>query len=123
MTPYLTDPNPPLSAKIRASYPGIAHFAGTGPEQQTCRACIFWDGCGDPVGYSAKWGTLNPRRCAKYKSLPTPRWRKAMAWPKRGEGCEGSAGAGLYRSLNGVFPSMAISSRNRVLRRAWTVLV
>jgi hypothetical protein len=69
MTPYLTDPDPPLSAKIRASYPGMAHFAGTGPQGQTCRACIHWTGCGDPVGYSSKFGTPNPRRCAKFQSL------------------------------------------------------
>jgi hypothetical protein len=55
--------------RIRATYAGMAHFAGTGPEGRTCRACIFWTGCGDPVGYSSKLGTPNPRRCAKYQAV------------------------------------------------------
>jgi hypothetical protein len=80
--------NPRTSAMIEASRPGMAHFAGTGPEGRSCRECIHW---------SRKWkdiehdesiksgefkyahGVLMPRRCRKFwrmmnrqrgKSLP-----------------------------------------------------
>jgi hypothetical protein len=68
-TPYLTDPNPILATQIRASHPGMAHFAGTGPRGQTCRYCIFWTGCGDLVRYSTEFGTPKPRRCEKFRQL------------------------------------------------------
>lgn len=32
----------PMHANIRASVPGMAHFAGTGPEGATCGKCAHW---------------------------------------------------------------------------------
>jgi hypothetical protein len=57
-SPYLTDAdNPELAARVRATVPGMAHFAGTGPEGKTCRECIEWTLVG------------RKRLCAKYRSL------------------------------------------------------
>lgn len=54
-----------------ASYPGMAHFAGTGPKQTTCRECIFW--AHDQYDYAAKGGKLRglikPARCKRYQQL------------------------------------------------------
>lgn len=62
-----------LEKKRNATYPGMAHFAGTGPAGKTCRECIFWTGCGERVRYYAKGGVhggvIRPQACAKYKEL------------------------------------------------------
>ncbi len=87
-TDHLTDGYDELTAaRIKASFPGMAHFAGTGPIGQTCRTCKFW------VKHGAEWtapavddddeprtvrvtpprrsddGQLMPRRCAKFERL------------------------------------------------------
>jgi hypothetical protein len=49
---------------VADTFPGQAHWAGSGPPDCTCRQCIHWgDGCG---GYWAR-GSLKPQRCAKYR--------------------------------------------------------
>jgi len=40
MTIVLTEPNPELAKQIRNTPNGMAHWAGTGPEGKTCKACI-----------------------------------------------------------------------------------
>lgn len=69
----LTVIDPALEAKRRQTYPGMAHFAGSGPTGKTCRGCLEWTGCGEQTGYYSKngrhGGGLKPRPCAKYKSL------------------------------------------------------
>ena len=37
---YLT--TAPMDGRIRETYLGQAHIAGTGPEGRTCRECIYW---------------------------------------------------------------------------------
>lgn len=53
------------------SFPGMAHFAGTGPRGLTCRECRHWHH--ESFAYYArtgKWGGLiKPALCAKYKAL------------------------------------------------------
>lgn len=44
----------PVDAFARASYPGMAHFAGTGPRGKTCRECLFFNY--GPHDYRAKNG-------------------------------------------------------------------
>jgi len=51
---------------------GMAHFAGTGPANATCRECVHWTGCGESTGYAAKkigGGQIKPRACAQFKSM------------------------------------------------------
>jgi len=68
----LTEPNPEIERKRRATMPGMAHWSGGGPDGKTCRECVHWTGCGhDPGYYSDRaWApTLKPRSCAKYRSM------------------------------------------------------
>lgn len=68
----------PVDTLARASYPGMAHFAGTGPNISTCRECDFWGVASgkNPVryfDYYAKGGMhgggIKPHPCRKFKSL------------------------------------------------------
>lgn len=53
--------------------PGMAHWAGTGPDGMTCRHCDHWDGCGSDPGYYAEngkhKGSIKPRSCRKYQTM------------------------------------------------------
>ncbi len=66
-----TQPDPELTRKARATWPGMAHFAGTGPKGRTCRECIYWDHL--PYEYRSKTGRygglIKPARCRKYREL------------------------------------------------------
>lgn len=68
---FVTDPA--LEAKRRNTSPGMAHFAGSGPERRTCRECRLWTGCGQDGGYYSKKGVhagaLKPRACQQYRDL------------------------------------------------------
>lgn len=70
---HLTQVDPTFERKRRSTYPGMAHFAGSGPDQATCRGCAFWTGCGAEDGYYAKTGkhggTIKPRSCSKYRDM------------------------------------------------------
>jgi hypothetical protein len=70
---HLTVLDPDFEAKRNRTYPGMAHFAGTGPSGQVCRSCLFWTGCGVDSGYYAKngkhGGQLKPRACARHRAL------------------------------------------------------
>lgn len=61
----------PIDVLARASYPGMAHFAGTGPHGSTCRECIFW--AHGPHDYRAKGGKyrglIEPATCKKYQQI------------------------------------------------------
>lgn len=48
------------------SYPGQAHFAGTGPAGSACWQCRSWSGKHDPRNV-LKSG--QPARCEKYREL------------------------------------------------------
>lgn len=70
---HLTVLDPAFEAKRNRTYPGMAHFAGTGPAGSSCRLCLFWTGCGFEDGWYAKkgkhGGKLKPRSCAKHREL------------------------------------------------------
>lgn len=55
------------------TWPGMAHFAGTGPNAKSCRQCNSWMGCGVEHGYYANGGKhkggVKPRPCEKYQEL------------------------------------------------------
>lgn len=70
---HLTVTDPAMESKRAQTFPGMAHFARSGPERRLCRECLFWTGCGGEVGYYAKkglyGGSIKPRSCSKYKEL------------------------------------------------------
>lgn len=61
----------PVDALARASHPGMAHFAGTGPYGKTCRECLFFNH--GPHDYRAKGGKyrglIEPATCGKYRAI------------------------------------------------------
>lgn len=63
----------PVDDLARASYAGMAHFAGTGPAGKTCRECAFW--AHGPYDYRAKVGKyrglIEPATCNKYRRITT----------------------------------------------------
>lgn len=76
--PHLTQAHP-NHWEIADSYPGMAHFAGTGPKGRRCRDCAFWAG-GENTKASRPRVKAAP--CAKFRHLtraagkPVP----ARAW-------------------------------------------
>jgi hypothetical protein len=74
MNLHLTVLDPELERLRRQTHPGQAHWAGSGPNSVTCRQCIHWtDGSGY---YAGIFGTLKPRRCAKYEEMMRARGGK-----------------------------------------------
>lgn len=61
----------PVDALARASFPGMAHFAGTGPRGKTCRECLFWKhGAHDYRSKAGKYrGLIEPASCGKYRAI------------------------------------------------------
>lgn len=52
------------------THPGMAHFAGTGPDNRTCRECCEWHQLGYYAASNKKHGpTLKPGGCRKYAEL------------------------------------------------------
>lgn len=61
----------PVDTLARATHPGMAHFAGTGPALKTCRECIFWNHrLYDYRAKNGKWrGLILPADCNKYRQM------------------------------------------------------
>jgi hypothetical protein len=61
----------PVDTLARASFPGMAHFAATGPHGKTCRECAFF--AHGPHDYRAKngkhRGLIEPATCKKYQQI------------------------------------------------------
>jgi hypothetical protein len=61
----------PCDRMARATHPGMAHFAGTGPQFKTCRDCAHWDH--GPQDYHPKrgkfGGLIKPAPCRKYRAV------------------------------------------------------
>lgn len=70
---HLTVTDSAFEAQRLRTWPGMAHFAGTGPQFKTCRECSFWNNNGADPGYYAQGGkhkgTIKPRECARYTQL------------------------------------------------------
>lgn len=70
---HLTVLDHAFETKRNRTYPGMAHFAESGPTNKTCRECRQWTGCGGESGYYAKkgrhGGVLKPRACALYRTM------------------------------------------------------
>ena len=62
-----------LQKQVSETTPGMAHFAGTGPVDTTCRMCRWWNPDPDSLRVGRlkrdKAGVLKNRRCRKYTSL------------------------------------------------------
>lgn len=58
----LTIIDPELEKKVRRTRPGMAHWAGSGPEGAVCGHCIFW-------GYIAHGRQRTGKSCEKYYRL------------------------------------------------------
>ena len=71
---------PELSRQIAASYPGMAHFAGTGPTGKSCRECAFYvtDGYYSKTG--GHRGALKPGRCRKYREMMRGQWGEKFSY-------------------------------------------
>jgi hypothetical protein len=67
MMRHLTSTNPALEAAYRATPPGMAHWAGSGPVGRTCGQCLYL------VGHKRKH-----HRCYKYFQL-MGRWSGEIA--------------------------------------------
>lgn len=61
---HLTLGHGALERNIRKSFAGMAHFAGTGPDDKTCRECQFWRSEGWSAG-----GPLKAGACAKFRQM------------------------------------------------------
>lgn len=61
----------PADRLARATHPGMAHFAGTGPSGKTCRECNFWaHGAHDHRSKNGKYhGLIEPARCKKFQQI------------------------------------------------------
>jgi hypothetical protein len=60
----------PFDRVARETHPGMAHFAGTGPQQKTCRECSFWDHGENDYRASGNYrGLIKPARCRKFRAL------------------------------------------------------
>jgi hypothetical protein len=60
----------PIDRVARETFPGQAHFAGTGPSFTTCRECAFWDNRRDYHSKRGKnRGLIKPARCRKFRAL------------------------------------------------------
>jgi hypothetical protein len=59
LTPTKTD------KLARATWSGMAHFAGTGPKGTTCRTCVHWAF----DGYLSSKGTLKDTICEQYSKM------------------------------------------------------
>jgi len=70
---HLTTLDARFEKQRKATVPGMAHFAKSGPAGKTCRECFHWDGCGEGDGYHSingrYRGALKPRACNKYREL------------------------------------------------------
>lgn len=53
-----------MESEARQTYPGMAHFAGTGPDGMTCRECLHY-----AIGVELKAGGRKPGSCGKYPRL------------------------------------------------------
>jgi hypothetical protein len=67
----LTQPDPDTTRQARASFPGMAHFAGTGPDNMTCRQCSNWEH--HAYDYHSKigkyHGLIKPAPCRKFRAI------------------------------------------------------
>lgn len=66
----------PVDQLARRSFPGMAHFAGTGPDGLTCRQCANWD-CKSPDEPKAA--------CKKYKRMTN---RPGNQVPREASACK-----------------------------------
>lgn len=65
---HLTEPNPKLAAMAAATHPGMAHWAGTGPEGTRCTSCAaaIFNGY---ITAKGRHGALKPIQCRTYGNM------------------------------------------------------
>jgi hypothetical protein len=69
MSDHLTVVDQKLEHQIRATQPGMAHWAGSGPPLKTCRECVFFENNGFYARNGKHRGALQPGRCKKYQAM------------------------------------------------------
>jgi hypothetical protein len=60
----LTSINPALDQQLRTTYAGQAHWAGSGPQGEWCRNCVFWSWANRSNNKD-----LSARPCVRYREL------------------------------------------------------
>jgi hypothetical protein len=92
----LTQPDPTTTRMARATFTGMAHFAGTGPEGMSCRQCLHWDH--REYDYHSKngkyHGLIKAASCKKFKAMTN----------KQGDPVPDNADACKYFEWNAVHP-------------------
>jgi len=61
---HLTSTNPELERAAAKTYPGMAHWAGSGPAGETCGKCLNYGDIGDDGG-----SRIKRNRCLKYYAM------------------------------------------------------
>ena len=74
-TEHLTAGARPLERLIDLTFPGMAHFAGTGPGDQCCGGCRHWAGT----------ATRKQAPCGKYLQLTSFKGRQV---PRSAKACK-----------------------------------
>ena len=69
MTSHLTVLDPVLEKHIAVTPPGMAHWAGTGPDGTSCRQCLFFASNGYYSANSKHGDTLKPSPCKQYQKM------------------------------------------------------
>jgi hypothetical protein len=67
--------NGPADELAVSAFPGMAHFAGSGPQGQTCRGCLL---------YEPSSRTRGPGRCSQFKRMTG---RTGAAFPGDAAAC------------------------------------
>lgn len=71
---HLTEPNPDLARLVAQTPPGMAHWAGSGPEGTTCRNCQHFMGKIRRTGIGV--GDMQPGRCRRFiRAMKAALWR------------------------------------------------
>lgn len=78
---HLTKPHDErMRGYISSTYPGMAHWCGTGPDKKSCRECVHYEFNGYyTAGSRVSGGGLKPGRCKKFKDM-MGKWGEKFPW-------------------------------------------
>lgn len=51
------------------TYPGQAHWGGSGPKRKTCRECVHWGEPKREFAYFSDGSGLKPQKCGRYFAM------------------------------------------------------
>lgn len=65
---------------VASTYPGMAHWCGSGPKRKSCRECDHYEFKGYySAGSKVSGNSLKPGRCLKYKDM-MGKWGPKFPW-------------------------------------------